>query len=544
MSTLPALGRQAEPVGAAVSEAVRHVVIVGGGSAGWLTAAVLAAAHGPTTGRVAGGDVSKCASLRVTLLESPDIGPIGVGEGTWPTMRDTLRGIGVSETELFRECDAAFKQGSRFNAWVDGSQTDHYHHPFVLPQGYTEADLAAAWLQQHAEMPFADLVSFQPHLCAQGKAPKQIATPEFAAVANYGYHFDAGKFGLLLKRHCTERLGISHLLDPVVAINCHDNGDIASLQTRNLGTVAGDLFVDCTGMRSLLLAQHYGIELVTQRDVLFNDSALAIQVPYAREDSAIASQTLATAQAHGWVWDIGLPTRRGVGHVYSSAHTSDDAAEAALRRYVQSTGGPHDMASPRKLSFQPGYRKKFWHRNCVAIGLSAGFVEPLEASALALVELSAAMLSEEMPATRAAMDIVAARFNDTFSYRWERVIDFLKLHYALTRRRDTAYWRDHAAAEHVPQRLRDLLTLWRHRPPSRRDFDRVEELFPSASYQYVLYGMGFRPEPGAYARHPNGTSLADGFFREAAALTRKMLPALPNNRDLIEHIRRHGMLRV
>ena len=128
-----------------------------------------------------------------------------------------------------------------------------------------------------------------------------------------------------------------------------------------------------------------------------------------------------------------------MGHVYSSAHTSDDAAEAALRRYVQATGGPADIATPRKLSFQPGYRRKFWHRNCVAIGLSAGFVEPLEASALALIELSAALLSDEMPATRAAMDIVAQRFNDTFSYRWERVIDFLKLHYALTRRHDTPY---------------------------------------------------------------------------------------------------------
>jgi tryptophan halogenase len=154
------------------------------------------------------------------------------------------------------------------------------------------------------------------------------------------------------------------------------------------------------------------------------------------------------------------------------------------------------------------------------------------------------MLSEELPATRTAMDIVAQRFNDTFSYRWERVIDFLKLHYALTRRQDTAYWRDHAAAQSVPGRLRDLLTLWRHRPPSRRDFDRVEELFPSASYQYVLYGMGFRPEPGAYALLPGSAEQADGFFREAAALTRKMLPALPSNRDLIEHIQRHGMLRV
>ena len=520
-----------------MSEAVRHVVIVGGGSAGWLTAAVLAAAHGRGTAHTT--DVK----LRITLLESPAIGPIGVGEGTWPTMRDTLRSVGLSETELFRQCDAAFKQGSRFNGWVDGSPADHYFHPFVLPQGYTEAPLAAAWLQRYAGVPFADLVSFQPHLCVQGRAPKQPATPEYAAVANYGYHFDAGKFGQLLQRHCTQQLGVVHVLDHVVGVNSHDNGDIASVQTQASGALAGDLFVDCTGMASLLLGRHYGVAWVPQRQVLFNDSALAVQLPYAHEDSAIASQTIATAQENGWVWDIGLPTRRGVGHVYSSAHTSDDAAEAALRRYVQHSGGPADMPSPRKLNFQPGYRQKFWHHNCVAIGLSAGFVEPLEASALALVEQSAAFLSEEMPATRAAMDIVASRFNSSFSYRWERVIDFLKLHYALSRRSDTAYWRDHVAPEHVPKRLRDLLTLWRHRPPSRRDFDRVDELFPSASYQYVLFGMGFKPEPGAYAQQA-GSDAADGFFRETAALTRKMLPALPSNRALIDHILRHGMLRV
>ena len=350
--------------------------------------------------------------------------------------------------------------------------------------------------------------------------------------------------GQLLQRHCTERLGVVHVLDHVVGVHSHDNGDIASLQTQGHGALAGDLFVDCTGLASLLLGQHYGVGWVPQQQVLFNDSALAVQVPYAQEDSAIASQTIATAQQSGWVWDIGLPTRRGVGHVYSSAHTSDDDVEAALRRYVQHTGGPADMPTPRKLSFKPGYRQQFWHRNCVAIGLSAGFVEPLEASALALVELSAAMLSEELPATRAAMDIVARRFNSSFTYRWERVIDFLKLHYALTRRTDTAYWRDHAAPEHLPERLRDLLTLWKHRPPSRRDFDRVDELFPSASYQYVLFGMGFRPEPGAYALPEGAAAAADGFFREAAALTRKMLPALPSHRAQIHHILRHGMLRV
>ena len=496
------------------SSTIQHIVIVGGGSAGWLSAGVLAAEH---------------PQLKVTLIESPDVAPIGVGEGTWPTMRDTLRKIGVSESDFFRESDAAFKQGSRFQGWVTGQHDDYYFHPFVLPQGYAEANLAARWQDLETPVPFADLVSFQPHLCVHGKAPKQAATPEYAAVANYGYHLDAGKFGVFLRQHCVEKLGVTLIADHVTAIASHENGDIASLQTRHNGILAGDLFIDCTGMQSLLLGKHFGIEFLSQKHVLFNDTALAIQIAYPHENSPIASQTTSTAQSAGWIWDIGLPTRRGIGHVYSSAHTTDEAAAVALRNYIG-----HDIASPRKLTFQPGYRKQFWHRNCLAIGLAAGFIEPLEASALALVELSVAMLSDNMPATRTVMEIEARRFNEAFTYRWERVIDFLKLHYVLSRRTDSDYWMDNRAA---PERLAELLALWRHRPPSRYDFGRIEEVFPSASYQYVLYGMGFRTQHTAV----KDSAQADGYFREAAALTSKMLGALPANRDLINHIRRHGL---
>ena len=519
------------------SNTVRHVVIVGGGSAGWLTAAVLASGFRP----------GEEGGVRVTLIESPDVPIIGVGEGTWPTMRDTLRAAGLSETAFFRECDAAFKQGSRFNGWVDGKSDDHYFHPFVLPQGWGDADLAGRWLERYTDVPFAALASFQPQLCLQGRAPKQATTPEFAAVANYGYHLDAGKFGQFLKQHCLERLAVHYVPDHVTGIVSHDNGDIAALHTRAHGDLAGDLFVDCTGMQSLLLGKHYGVPFIPQHGVLFNDSALAVQVPYAREDDPIASQTSSTAQQAGWIWDIGLPTRRGIGHVYSSAHMDDEEAERALRAYIRASGGLHDIPSPRKLSFQPGYRERFWHRNCVAIGLSSGFIEPLEASALAMVELSAAMLAEDMPATRAQMDICAQRFNATFTYRWERVIDFLKLHYVLSRRggdQDVhGYWRDNRDPATIPGRLADLLALWTHRPPSRQDFDRIQEVFPAASYQYVLYGMGFRPDTGLARRSP-AREAADGFFRGAAEVARRMLPGLPHNRGLIAHIARHGLQKI
>jgi len=517
-----------------VNEDVRHVVILGGGSAGWLTAALLAREH----------HAGEEGGLAVTLIESPDTPPIGVGEGTWPSMRDTLRRIGLRETTLVRECDAAFKQGSLFRGWMQGrgaAEGDHYRHPFSLPLGFGDADLVAGWLQRHGDRPFAEVVSAQPHVCMAGHAPKQATTPEYAAVANYGYHFDAGKFGVQLRAHAVANLHVRHLLDDVDQVVSHDDGDIAALRTRRHGDIAGDLFIDCSGMASVLLGQHYGVGVRSCRHLLFNDTALALQVPHPAADTPIACETIATAQPAGWTWDIGLHNRRGIGHVYSSAHMSHEEAEQHLLAYVRATGGTGDLPAPRRIAFDPGCRERFWHRNCVAVGLSAGFVEPLEASALALVELSAAMISDEMPATRAEMALVEKRFNDAFTYRWERVVDFLKLHYALSRRDDTDYWRAHRERATLPDRLADLLTLWRHRAPYRQDFFRIEEVFPAASYQYVAHGMGLLPEPSARLRHPRLGDAAEPFFRETAHLARRMLGALPLQRPLIDHIRAHGL---
>lgn len=517
-----------------LNDDVRHVVILGGGSAGWLTAALLAREH----------RAGEQGGLAVTLIESAGTPPIGVGEGTWPSMRNTLRRIGLPEATLFQACDASFKQGSHFHGWMRGasaSESDHYRHPFTLPLGFGDVDLVAGWLQRHGDRPFAQVVSAQPHVCAAGLAPKQPTTPEYACVANYGYHFDAGKFGVQLREHAVANLHVRHVVDDVDQVVSHDDGDIAALRTRRHGDIEGDLFIDCSGLASVLLGQHFGIALRSQKHLLFNDTALALQVPYATPDAPIACETISTAKPAGWTWDIGLPTRRGVGHVYSSAHVSHDEAERQLRDHVRHTGGPVDLPTPRRIAFDPGYRERFWHRNCVAVGLSAGFVEPLEASALALVEMSAAMISDEMPASREQMALVERRFNDTFTYRWERVVDFLKLHYVLSRRDDSDYWRDHRDRAALPDRLADLLTLWRHRAPYRQDFFRVDEMFPAASYQYVLHGMGFLPEPGARMRHASVGAAAEPFFRETAHLARRMLGALPLQRSLIDHIHAHGL---
>ncbi len=482
------------------------------------------------------------AALQVTLVESPDVNPIGVGEGTWPSMRDTLRKMGISETEFIRECDASFKQASRFQQWVTGAQDDAYYHPFAFPQGYGEIDLVSGWETLAAGEPFAAVVSPQPQLCEQGKAPKQKTTPEWAAVANYAYHLDAGKFGLFLQKFCTRNLSVRHILDHVLGVQSADNGDILALHTGSNGAIEGDLFIDCTGFSSMLLGGHYKIPFVSRNDTLFCDTALAIQVDYETGDSPIASHTISSARHAGWIWDIGLPTRRGVGHVYSSVHTTDEQAEQVLSKYLMETGGTPGggAGTPRKIAFNPGYRASFWHRNCVAVGISAGFLEPLEASALALIEMSAAMIRDELPCSREAMAVIARRYNERFRYRWERAIDFLKMHYVLSQRTDSDFWLDNRRPESIPERLQELLELWRYRAPSRRDFYEIEEIFPAASYQYVLYGMGFRPHKRASGGSA-GAVLAGRIFEENKRMADKYLAGLPSNRELIEYTAAHGM---
>jgi len=507
---------------------IQSVVIVGGGTAGWLTAGIVAARH---QGRMKSG-------FSVTLVESPTVPIIGVGEGTWPTLRSTLQKMGVSETEFFRHCNAAFKQGAKFAKWTTGAENDAYYHPLMLPQGFTQVNLAPHWLCKGGGRSFCDAVTPQGQLCEDGLAPKMITTPEYEAVANYAYHLDAGKFAGFLQKHCTEKLGVRHVPADVTSVNQNEQGDITSVHTQPAGEIAGDLFVDCTGFAALLLGKTLGVGFKDCSDVLFCDAALALQVPYAAPDAPMASHTISTAQTAGWIWDIGLPTRRGTGYVYSTRHATDEEACETLMRYL---GPAHRHLTPRKIGIRAGHRTTFWKNNCVAVGLAAGFLEPLESSAIVLIELSAKLIAEQLPANREVMDIVAARFNDVTHYRWGRIIDFLKLHYVLTKREDSAFWRDNVDPATVPERLQNLLKLWKFQSPWFFDeFDRLEEVFPAASYQYVLYGMGFRTE--VEPQDNEGTAAtADRLMSDAAAITKQMRSQLPKNRDLMNKIFEYGL---
>jgi len=509
----------------------KTVVIVGGGSAGWLTAGIIAARHNPLDTADQG--------IKVILLESPDVANLGVGEGTWPTMRDTLRQIGISEVDFLKACDVSFKQGSQFINWQRG-EGESYYHPFVPPAGYGSLNLAAHWLNGDSDLNFADAVCPQGKVCDLRLAPKTPQTPEYAFGLNYGYHLNAGKFVELLKSHCVDKLGVDYQIGHVDQIVGADNGDISGLSLSNGEQISGDLFVDCTGFAALLIGKHYQVPFVSQRDCLFNDTALAVQVNHADENTPIASCTKSTAQSGGWVWDIALPTRRGIGHVFSSQHVSLEKAEDELLRYLEADPAlSKDHPAPRKITFQPGHRESFWHKNCVAVGVSAGFVEPLEASALVLIEKSAEFISNNLPRERSAMTVVAKRFNEIIGKYWVDIIDFLKLHYVLSERTDSEYWRDHKDPQTMPDSLGDSLELWRSQVPWVSDSNNRAELFSAASIQYVLYGMGFSTDinSGRYRGWNKDAQLADRLMRDNQGKTEAFMASQPTNRDLLNLVR-------
>jgi flavin-dependent dehydrogenase len=524
-----------------VDKLIKNIVIVGGGSAGWLTACVLAAEL----------DLDK-SDFTITLVESSDINPIGVGEGTWPTMRATLKKIGISESEFIINCDASFKQGSQFINWQGNTSTnpvyaqDSYIHPFTLPSEFQSINLAPHWQKHSEQVNFSDAVSSQSVLSKLGKAPKLITSPEYSFIGNYGYHLDAGKFSGLLKRQAIDKLNVKHIIDNVIAINNDKTGDIINIETQKNGKVSGDLFVDCTGFSALLLGKHYNIGFINKQDQLFNNTAIAIQSPYDDPNQDIASCTLSTAQTNGWIWDIGLQSRRGVGHVFSSDHTSAEKAEQQLRQYLSPTVGEKqaEQLPARTIHFTPGHREKFWHNNCLAIGMSAGFIEPLEASALALIEQSAKFLAEQFPKNRSMMDIIAKRYNRTTSQHWTQIIDFLKLHYVLSKRTDSQYWLDNVNPNSIPESLQENLELWQYQFPYHIDQVGYNPLFPAASYQYVMFGMGFKSSPITKRQNKQVEQRAQQLFNENMQRTQQQAAVLTSNRELLNKVKQFGFAKI
>ncbi|MDT8758443.1 tryptophan 7-halogenase [Sphingomonas psychrotolerans] len=496
------------------------ILVVGGGTAGWLSAAYLARFFG---GRVA-----------VTLLESPEIGIIGVGEGAFPTIRSTLQFLGIDEGRFIREASATFKQGIRFDDWRHAPRSEgarhRYLHPFEAPFHPDGESLIPYWLLQDeaTRAPFAEALTMQAEIALARHGPKRAGEGEYSGPLNYAYHFDARQFARTLQERAVE-LGVRHLTGLLTGVELAQDGSISRVHTAEHGALEADLYVDCSGFRAELIGKALNEPFTSLKHQLFTDRALACKIPYSDPEAPIESLTIATAHEAGWIWDIGLQSARGIGCVYSSAHMSDAAAAETLRAYVG-----HDDYSARVIPFEPGYRERQWVKNCVAIGLSAGFLEPLESTGVVLIEAAVAMIAEFFPYDGPA-DLSAVRFNRLMTARFERIVNFLKLHYCLSEREEP-FWRDNTNEASIPEGLRALIGQWRHRAPSRFDFDLDVESFAFFNYQYILYGMGFRTDLFAARENFPHSAAAEKFFARIRSFGESAVAELPTHRALIREI--------
>lgn len=492
-----------------------RVLVVGGGSAGWITAAYLDAVlngTGPARGR----------NVAVSLVESRAIGRIGVGEATIPSIRETLRRIGLSETEMMRATEATFKHGIRFCDWNGPGHA--YFHPFDRRRAGRFDLTGARWMQSDRSIDFADLVSVQPRLALSGHAPKSARAAEFDGELSYAYHLNAEALADMLMRVAVNR-GIAHIEGKAahVAVRGH-SGHVDHLVLEDGRKLGADLFIDCSGFAAILIDKALKVPFRDDSDWLPCDRAVTMQVPFEAGESA-APFTTATAMAAGWRWDIGLQSRRGTGYVYSSAYLSDTDAEDALRR----ANGRFDLPT-RLLTFPVGRRSQAWVGNVIAIGLSAGFIEPLESTGLYLVEKAALLLSETFPFGGAQpVEPLRDRFNTLMAREFDELLPFIALHYVTAQRSDMAFWRDAKAEDRYPPRLRELLQLWERKPPSASDFDYWDVCFQAESYEYILFGLNWRPQGMTAPDHPGRPPRSPVVEQALARLTGD----LPIHRDAL-----------
>jgi tryptophan 7-halogenase len=448
---------------------IGSIAIVGGGTAGWLAASMLARAL-PGTG------------ITVTVIESPEIGTVGVGEATIPPIIDLLRFLSINEGDFVRHTNATYKLGIKFHDWKATGHT--YWHPFgTFGAAIHRRPFHHCWHKARALGLDPRLNDFS--LCAalgdEGRFRFPDGNPDNPASGlRYALHFDATLVSRYLRSYA-ERLGVKRIERNVVGATLRSNGFLDELQCSDRSSVRADFYIDCSGFRGVLIEKVLGTGYLDWTGVLPCDRAVAFPT-----DCVLprAPYTQSWARSAGWQWKIPLQHRVGNGYVYSSAHCSDDQA---LQDLLASTNGK-PVAEPRFLRFVTGRRKLYWQRNCVALGLASGFLEPLESTSIHLVASGLFHLLEHFP-DRDFDQANIDSFNGALIEESERIRDFIVLHYWLTQRNDAPLWR-YCRSMSVPDSLRERLELYKG---TGRIRVRSGELFTDLSWFYIFEGMGVRP---------------------------------------------------
>ncbi|MEM8982589.1 MAG: tryptophan halogenase family protein [Pseudomonadota bacterium] len=454
----------------------RRVVIVGGGTAGWMAANLLVARWSSD-------------ELAVTLVESPQIGTVGVGEGSTPTLRRFFQLIDVADADWMPACNATYKVGIRFDGWSPARGPASYRHPFF---SQPDTFITQPFLTNCRTRRLGLDVTTQPDafflngaLASQRLAP--LPDTRFPFDIDYGYHFDALLLGRYLTRVGIGR-GVKHIEAKVGGVAVAENGLITRIETDDAGQIDGDFFIDCTGFAGLLLEGALGEPYIDFGDNLFNDAAVALPSAAVSPQS---SETVSTALSAGWCWHIPLTSRVGNGYVYSSRYLAADAAETELRRHVGDLDGKHEA---RHLKMRVGRLRRHWRGNCLAVGLAQGFIEPLEATALLLVQVTVEKFMDEWASAGFAPQPTDS-FNRDIAAHFDGVRDYIVAHYKLNSRDDSEYWRANRDNDILSDSLRHLLDVWYRCEDLSAEIarQRLVSHFDTRSWHCLLAGYGIFP---------------------------------------------------
>ena len=453
-----------------MKDQIKKLVIVGGGTAGWMAAASLATHF-------------KGSGLSITVVDSSKINTVGVGEATIPTFRSFYQALGLSDAEVVRETQATAKLAIRFEGWSDSKS--QFFHPFGLTgQDVRGIGFQHFWEKMSKLSDIGDLQSYSlaSSLANANKMSFPSPTPSSAlSVFDWALHIDANRFAGLMKKTALAR-GVTHI-DGIVSsvFSRAEDGFIHALQLDSGLKIDGELFIDCTGFSALLIEGELKTGYESWSDYLFCDSAVALQTALSNSVNK-PPYTRAIARDCGWQWSIPLQNRQGNGLVFSSAYASKDRA----LEIIESNTPEHKLSEARFFSFDPGRRKKAWNKNCIALGLSAGFIEPLESTSIALIETGIEKIKRLFPHADICPYVVD-EFNEMTALEYERVRDFIVLHYTLNGRKGEPFW-DHCRQAAVPDSLKEKMDLFYSRGHLKK---RPWEIFQGASWLALYNGLGY-----------------------------------------------------
>jgi hypothetical protein len=537
---------QTYPIGVTtVDDRIRKVVILGGGTAGWMTAAYLGKALQQT--------------VDITVLEAPTIPKIGVGEATVPNLqRVVFDYLGIPEDEWMRECNASFKVAVKFINWRtpgDGSpkartwqgRPDHFFHPFGLLPSQDQIPLSHYWsykrLTGQTDEPFDYSCFREPAIMDALKAPR---LPDGQPATYYAWHMDAHLVADFLRRFATQKQGVVHVEDELAEVRKDERGFITTLTTKGGRTLDGDLFVDCSGFRGLLINKALGEPFIDMNDHLLCDSAVATSVPHDDAAHGVEPYTSAIAMRNGWAWRIPMMGRFGSGYVYSSQFSSPDEATDDFCRLWNLDP---ETTQLNKIRFRVGRNRRAWVNNCVSIGLASCFLEPLESTGIYFIYAAIYQLAKHFP-DRRFDPVLVDRFNHQIETTFDETRDFLQAHFYYSPRTDTPFWAANKEL-YLTDSIREKVAMYKAgipvNPPLTDEggyYGNFEAEFnnfwTNGSYYCIFTGMGVLPDHPlpALTYKPDSISAAERLFETVKHKQRELVAALPSNYDFLRRL--HG----